>query len=158
METPSTLNLALPHIHTVGRSRKSTENFRCTLKKESTDLEEKTNYLGRSVSYHHLSPPNILFENLFLSPLLHINSSLNIFSLSLSKGKLSVCFMNHSNYMFEMIFSLTLEKSSSLYVSIRVGGNYKNNLQLPSFTLVTPVTQDYTGRRAALVTLKPLIF
>lgn len=39
-----------------------------------------------------------------------------------------------SNYMFEMLFSLTLDKNSSLYVSIRVGDNYENNFQLPTFT------------------------
>lgn len=81
---------------------------------------------------------------------------MNIFPLPLSKGKLSVCFMDHSNYMFEMIFSLTLEESSFLCVSIRVSGNYVKISSISHIALLlTLVTEDYIGRRAALVLLMP---
>lgn len=65
--------------------------------------------------------------------------SLNFFSFAFEQGQ-TFNVLYESNYMFEVIFSLTLEKSSLLYISIRVSGNYKNNLQLFIFTLITLVT------------------
>lgn len=118
----------------------------------------KNCYLGRSNTYHACCHPIFCLRTCFYPHFYLFNFSfMNIFSFAFEQGQTSVCFMNHSNYMFEMIFSLTLEESSFLCVSIRVSGNYVSNLPFPTFALVTLVTEDYIGRRAALVLLMPLI-
>lgn len=124
---------------------------------ENQVILRKNCYLGRS-NTTSAATQYFVWEPIFIPTSTYLTFPLwTFFPLPLSKGKLSVCFMNHSNYMFEMIFSLTLEESSFLCVSIRVSGNYVSNLPFPTFALVTLVTEDYIGRRAALVLLMPLI-
>lgn len=82
--------------------------------------------------------------------------TLKFFFFASEQGQ-TLSVIDKSNYMFEMIFSLTLKKSSSLCVSIRVGSNSENNLQLLTYTLIKLTTRGYTHRRAALVILILLI-
>lgn len=101
---------------------------------------KELNYLGHVTSHHRgcLGPIlNILFYLLVL-PL-----KCFFFSLSLSKGKLSLGFMNHSNDMFEMILPLTLGKSPLFYLSIKVGDGQNRLLTL---TVQTPGTKICTAR------------
>lgn len=92
----------------------------------------------------HFPSPR-MFRTYFEYFILPISSSFEMFffSLSLSKGKLSLGFMNHSNDMFEMILPLTLGKSPLFYLSIRVGDGQNRLLTL---TVQTPGTKICTAR------------
>lgn len=127
--------------------------------RENQVILRKNCYLGRSISYHTCCHPIFCLRTYFYPHFYLFNFSfMNIFFL---------CLWARANFQFALwIIQITclrwyfhwhLKKSSSLCVSITGSGNYVSNLPFPTFALVTLVTEDYIGRRAALVLLMPLI-
>lgn len=98
-------NMAVLFVCKCGPCREHVHNFRCAVQEQS--IPKELNYLG-NVTYHHRG---------CLEPTLHILFYLLIFPLnvflSLSKGKLSLGLMNHSNDRFEMI--LPLENATAVF-------------------------------------------